>query len=308
MFAKALEKVGKRLLDAVLKRPWGVTFAAMVAVIATTFLLLQHFQTAPASLEVARHPVFFGVACAVAIVGSTVLMRQAKAPRWLAYIILVGVVASAMALGWKLYHDTSRTFKIDLVFDSTVNPEATLLAEVVAAIQQPHIRVTLLSRELTPSDGIEPLVYADAEKAAVSQLRPPQLATHTILVTSRVLSNEGWSNLFYTIPGRFGILSTMGVGDASQGSDRPFLRRYLVALIPLMAIHADAHQRGVELLPDRSAETDHGCLLDFSKHRHLFLERLRMDTKLCDQEALRIESEFGPTILREYQAILKQAG
>jgi hypothetical protein len=205
---------------------------------------------------------------------------------------------------WELYRDKAPLFKIDLVFDETAHLDPVLLTSFLTRVQQPHLRITLLDRQLTSRDAGQFLVFDKALREANPLLRASTDATHTILVTNKMLANAEWSNLFYSARGNFGVVSMRGVADPTKPNEQVLALRYLASMVPLAAMHALANERSISLLPDRSSATEHGCLHDFSVNRLLLIEKLRRGPELCAAEVVAISAAFGRVLVAEYQQIL----
>ena len=214
--------------------------------------------------------------------------------------ISLGFIAGA----WKLYRDTTPIFKIDLVFDETARLDPVLLTRFLTRSQQPHLHITMLDRQLVAPDDGHVMVFDKTLREATLRLRSPIEATHTILVTSKMLANADWGNLFYSARGNFGVISLRGVADLTNPDDQNLALRYLASMIPLASMHALANELQISLLPDRSPATEHGCLHDFSVNRLLLVEKLRRGPELCAAEVAAISAAFGSTLVAEYQQIL----
>ena len=74
-------------------------------------------------------------------------------------------------------------------------------------------------------------------------------------------------------------------------------------MIPLVTLHGSSD---IELIKDRSPDTEHGRLFDFSKNRERLKEKLKTGPTLCDEEASGIRKAFGKHILKEYENVLKR--
>jgi hypothetical protein len=307
MLSKLLEDLGKRLLEALAKRPWGGTLLAVAGVIAASFVLLQYLRSTPSAMQTLRDPVFLAVAALSVVAGAAIAMSRSQLGRAAGLALIVLAAAAAGAGGWFLSRDGTPVFRIDLVLDDSAALDPVLLDRLLAAVQQPHIRITLLQRRLlAPQDG-DVLLFGRAADEAAGKLRDASLATHTVLVTARRLANERWSNLFYALRGNFAVVSIRGVADPAVAADQPLALRYLASMVPLAALHADAGARGVDFLPDRSDVTEHGCLHDFSADRRLLIAKLRREPQLCAAEVEGMTRAFGPVITAEYRAILQQS-
>ena len=308
MLTKLLEEIAKRFIDVVAKRPYGVTLLVVLAIVGTTFLLLEYFRSTPTAATTLRDPIFLAVAGVAVLAGVAVVLKQSgRVPRVLAISTLLLLLGLFTWGAWYVHRDDTPLLKIDLVFEDDAKLDSALVTEFALSLQQPHIRITLLERQLIPPSLALLLKFDDALAQSATSIRPAGEATHTILVTSKMLANTQHSNLFYSARGNFGVVSLRGVADPTKPQDRQLALRYLASMVPLVAMHALAHDRRIELLPDRSPETEHGCLHDFSTNRLLLIEKLRRGPKLCTAEAQAITRAFGPTIVAEYKEILEAA-
>jgi hypothetical protein len=157
---------------------------------------------------------------------------------------------------WYYIHIEERTFLIDVVLDPTLDLQRAELATFFSDVEQPHIRVTLLFRDLTPPQSpAETLEYESVRKFATPLLRPGGSATHTALITAKRLLGEKWDNLFYVTSQRFSVISTYGVVVDGTPESQGILRKYLASMIPLAAMHGEALSEGKKLLKDRDPAT-----------------------------------------------------
>ena len=308
MLGKIIEEIVKRLLDSISKRPYGITLFLMLAVVGIAFLLLQYLRSTPSALETLRDPFFYVVASATVILGVGIALKQSsQVPGLIVIAVLLILLGIAGGGAWSLYRDTTPTFKIDLAFDETVKLNPALFARFLSNAQQPHIHITFLDRQLIVPNESPHLMFEKVAEQAVGHLRSSNDATHTILVTNKMLGNSKWFNLFYSTRGNFGVVSLLGVADPNNREEHGLALRYLASMVPLVAMHAVANDRKVNLLPDRSPDTDHGCLHDFSTNKLLLIEKLRRGPTLCATETEAMTKAFGPTLVSEYRQILRQS-
>ena len=333
MLAKLLEDIAKRILATIEGRKYGTVFVGAAFTVCAAYLLLQYFNSTPSALPTLLNPIFLTIVALSLGVGAAVAMKQsAKVPRIAA---LSGLIAYSLAAGgaiWYLQHDRTPVFRIDVVFDDSVDVDATSLISFLRASDQPHIRIKLLQERLALSSGspqIAPgagqegpirlkeriansdsalgVMFEDAELAARPKIRTLPTTTHTVLVTQRKLTRRPWSNLFYAIEGRFAVVSLYGIVQPTSAQTQSLQLRYLASMIPLAALHMDARLRGTTFLPERGSEIEQGCLHDFSMNRGLLIAKLVRGPELCAPEIAGLSQMFGPTLIAEYQTILAKA-
>lgn len=333
MVMKLLEDIAKRILATIERRKYGTVVVGVAFAVCSAYLLLQYFNSTPSALPTLLNPIFLTIVAVSVGVGAAVAMKQSgKVPRIAA---LSGLMAYSLAAGgaiWYLQHDRTQVFKIDVVFDDSVDIDANSLISFLRASDQPHIRIKLLQERLALSgrspeaarserqegpihlkerlattDSASGVMFEDAELAAKPTLRTVATTTHTVLVTQRKLTRRPWSNLFYAIEGRFAVVSLYGIAQPTSAQTQSLQLRYLASMIPLAALHMDARLRGATFLPDRGSEVEQGCLHDFSMNRGLLIAKLVRGPELCAPEVAGLSQMFGPTLISEYKAILATA-
>jgi hypothetical protein len=188
-----------------------------------------------------------------------------------------------------------------------VSLDSSLLTDFLRATDQPHIHIALVAKGLSPLDSAQVLEFEKTKVAALPKLREPPIATHTVLVTQKVLISRYWSNLFYATDGNFAVVSMHGVYDPTVPGDQTLALKYLASMIPLAVLHMDSLAKKSPFLPDRAMDTEHGCLHDFSADRRMLIAKLRKGPDLCAAEREGIARIFGSSIANEYSAILAQA-
>ena len=213
------------------------------------------------------------------------------------------------------------TLTVDVIVDQGSDIGESLLTAVFRDLQREHITVarlldsklsSMLTRDNLDVDEVILGVLRNGE------LRSPDKASYTILVTDRRLSRprQQLDNLFYFAHHRFGLLSVRNlddsnlailIGDMRQGERVELLRKYLTAFIPLTAMLGEANARQKTLIADRGPATDHGCLSDFSNQLRALIDKLRAGPAMCPEEYDGIASTFGATVAADYKAILDRA-
>lgn len=308
MLAKFVEEVSKRLLDTALKHPFGLAAVVSIALSAAVFLALQYFQATPEAVNTLQNPIFFLIASATALIVTAFLLKlSARVPRLIAMPVLALETLAIAALAVHVFVDQSPKFKVDVIYDSAALPSAKLRNAVMQAVQTDHFQLTAVSRTVSYRDDSHAVLASDALGDLATKLRDKSISTPTILVTSKQLNNSEYANLFYSVQGSLAILSVHGIADLATIDGQNLTVRYLAAMLPLIAMHAEASARDRVLLSSRAPDTEHGCLHDFSTQRSILLEKLSSDLAMCATESETISAIFGKQITLEYREILRRA-
>lgn len=335
MITKLLEDIAKRILATIEGRKHGTVAVGVAFTVCAAYLLLQYFNSTPSAVPTLLNPIFLTIAALSAGIGVAVAMKQsAKVPRIAALSGLIAYALAASGAIWYSQQDRTQVFRIDVVFDDSVDVDPASLISFLLASDQPHIRIKLLQERISLTSGASPpptplgrelervirlkeriantdsasgVMFEEAELVARPKLRTLPTTTHTVLVTQRKLTRRPWSNLFYAIEGRFAVVSLYGIVQSTNAQTQSLRIRYLASMIPLAALHMDARLRGATFLPDRGSEIEQGCLHDFSMNRELLIAKLVQGPTLCAPEIAGLSQMFGPTLIAEYQTILAKA-
>ena len=301
MFGKVLEKIEEKLIERVTALRFGWPLLLLLGTLGVAYLVVSALRTTPAVFETFHDPLFLIAAiAATATFVSYVIWRSLRSPILIRLGITAAIAAIAIYASWKTTEVETVGFRIDVIFDLNIDPS--LLAAFFAGLPQDHIKVTVRDRRvLGPSDA-DQVVYEQLAKEVLPKLRPPELSTHTALVTHRHLSGGRWTNLFYFAGPRFGIVSTWGMP-----TDVSLLQKYLAVMIPLIAMQGQAFAINKKLPKERDPDLDHGCLSDFSVDRTILIAKLRQGPALCKEEYEEIEALFGSAVAAEYKAILARS-
>jgi len=308
LFGKALEKITEQIIARMSATPLGWPVLLLFACIGAAYIGVSHYRSDPTVAETVRDHRFVSLA----LLASTgflayAIVRFASPRRIVRITLMLLLIGSSAAIWWLEVRREEKVFRIDVVLDDKLGLQTSDIATFFSDVQQPHIRVTLLSTRLTPPSSQTFLDWALTRDYAAPLLRQISTTNHTAVVTPQQLNGLGWGNLFYVTSQRFSVISTSGIIADSDPDGKILLRKYLATMIPLAAIHGQALHDGTKLLQDRASNTEHGCLNDFSVDKLLMLEKLRRGPEMCKEEASEIEAVFGRDIAEEYKSILARA-
>ena len=307
MLTKALEEIAKKLIERATssRHGWAVLF--LFAIMVGGFLIVREFRTSPETTAALIDPWFLTIVWIAGTIALTYAIWNAQVSS-IVRLALAAIVTVSSSVGWwSFIRNEPTAIRVDIVFDTGAGLSAALTADFFATLQQEHIVVTVVSRNLSALSAGNHVEFAEVEKALSPLLRPDSVTTHTAFVTPKQLSGFGWDNLFYVTSPRLSVVSTYGILPEEERKSQLMLLKYLASMAPLVALHGQALKLNKQLLSDRDPATEHGCLHDFSVDKMLLMEKLRRGPKMCPIEEAEISKVFGAAIATEYRKILSDA-
>ncbi len=150
MFGRALEKIIDQLIAKLSSVSLGWPLLLVMGAIGGSYLTVAQFRSDPTAIDTIVDWRFLSALTVIVVIFSGLMVVRYASPRRIVRIaLLLLLVSGASTIWWHYIRIEETLFQIDVVLDGTLDLQRTEVATFISDVQQPHIQVTLLTRQLT---------------------------------------------------------------------------------------------------------------------------------------------------------------